>query len=87
VQVIKAGQPTSVDTLQELLANFGGPTFLGGTAPTTPFGENTTSLNAPPPDMKALITSCAQVRYAITHAQTLPEPLWYAMLGLVRHSK
>jgi hypothetical protein len=48
-------------------------------------GSNTTLVTGPPVSFPALVTACAQVRSVIAAKGAVSEPLWYAMLGLVRY--
>lgn len=59
-----------------------------------PFAPPKTTLNAefaldaahgPPAKPEKVFEQCAQVRYAATQQADVEEPLWYALLGLVRH--
>ena len=91
VQVLRYGQPSSVDSLREVLKAAAGTkasaVFLGARPDMSGFEDNTTLHTAPPPGMKSLVSVCGQVQYAMRHVATLPEPLWYAILGLVRYTR
>ena len=90
VQILRGGEPTSAETLRTILSAVAGvpqaSVFPGQQRSFAGFEDNTALHTAPPPGMKALISVCGQVQYAIRNAASLPEPLWYATLGLVRHT-
>ena len=90
VQILRGGVPTSAEKLRDILSAVAGTQqaalFPGQQRSFSGFEDNTTLHTAPPPSMKALISACGQVQHVIRHAATLPEPLWYAALGVVRHT-
>jgi len=51
------------------------------------FADNTNLHNTPPPGIKAVLLACPQMQHAMASAANLPEPLWYAALGLIRHTR
>lgn len=48
-------------------------------------GSNTQIQTGPPVGFPALVAACQQVRHVVAAKGAVSEPLWYAMLGLVRY--
>lgn len=73
--LIRAGRPTTVDPLERRQIR--------------PFddmlGSNIQTQSGPPVGFPALVAACKQVRHVVAAKGVVSEPLWYAMLGLVRY--
>lgn len=73
--LIRAGKPTAVDPLERRQIR--------------PFedmlGSNIQTNSGPPVGFPALVSACKQLRYVVAAKGAVSEPLWYAMLGLVRY--
>ena len=73
--LIRAGRPTTVDPLERRQSR--------------PFedllGSNIQVNSGPPVGFPALVAACRQLRYVVEAKGAVSEPLWYAMLGLVRY--
>ena len=73
--LIRAGRPTTVDPLERRQIR--------------PYddllGSNIQVQSGPPVGFPALVAACKQVRHVVAAKGSVSEPLWYAMLGLVRY--
>ena len=93
VQILRGAQCTPVEDLEARIdaalsaLGVSAPALAAPPAHLAGFADNTALHTLPPPGMKALVASCRQVQHIVTTAATLSEPLWYAALGLVRHTR
>lgn len=75
--------------LDEALIRAGLPTTPVLVKPRAPvddlLGSNTQIQSGPPVGFPALVKACLQVRGVVAAKGNVSEPLWYAMLGLVRY--
>lgn len=39
-----------------------------------------------PPNAKEVVQACQQLMWQLQHQELVPEPLWYAMIGVMRHT-
>lgn len=78
-----------LELLDEALIRAGLPTTVTLSKPRAPvddlLGSNTQIQSGPPVGFPALVKACQQVRHAVAARGDVSEPLWYAMLGLVRY--
>lgn len=78
-----------VKLLDDALIRAGLPTTVSLTKPRALvddlLGSNTQIQSGPPVGFPALVKACQQVRNVVAAKGNVSEPLWYAMLGLVRY--
>ena len=74
--LIRAGLPTAADPLGERRQIRPAVDLLG---------SNIAVQSGPPVGFPALVAACKQLRHVVAAKGEVSEPLWYAMLGLVRY--
>jgi len=93
VQILRGGRCTPAEDIEARLDAALSACDVSVQMPQRPpshlegFADNTTIHTSPPPGIKAVILACPQMQYAMANAASLSEPLWYAALGLIRHTR
>lgn len=88
VQVLRYGEATAVDVLDALLPvkEQAQSVFALGAQPEhVRYSPKNTDHAGHKPSAKAIIQNCKQLQYCVSNAHILPEPLWYAAIGVLRH--
>ena len=93
VQILRGGECTPAEEIEHRLDAALAACDVAVQVPSRPpaylegFADNTTIHTSPPPGIKAVILACPQMQYAMANAASLSEPMWYAALGLIRHTR
>lgn len=90
VRLLIDAPPTDIETLRRTLLQYAG-TSVVPTAPRTVMRQGSLLDNLavkqdyPPADPTVLASKCAQLRWAIDNQKDVPEPLWYAVMGIAAY--
>jgi hypothetical protein len=87
VKLLIDAPATTIDELKDVLAghDLDVPAAVIVTRKSNLLDAMSTSQDSPPSDPDAIISKCAQVRWAVENQADVSEPFWYALLGVAAY--